>query len=217
MKTAVIYARVSSTTDRQDTGRQVTELRKFARGNDYKVIKVFEEQASGVTDRPIEENCIAFCKAMHVSTILVSEMSRLGRDAFNIMTILNDLIHFGIDVYFHKERFFLLTNDGKPNVFTPIIISVLATCAQLEREDIKYRLNSGRRIYIERGGKLGRRKGSVKTKEAKEIQYKDVLHFLRKGYGTKEISRLTGVSTSTIQRLRKEFDLPLVKTTVLAY
>ena len=38
----------------------------------------------------------------------------------------------------------------------------LSTCAQLERENIQYRLNSGRKLYIERGGVLGRKKGSCK-------------------------------------------------------
>ena len=48
-------------------------------------------------------------------------------------------------------------------MFTPIMIATLSTCAQLERENIKFRLNSGRKLYIERGGKLGRKVGSVKT------------------------------------------------------
>ncbi len=56
----------------------------------------------------------------------------------------------------------LLDGNGKPSMFTPILIATLGTCAELERENIQYRLNSGRRIYIERGGTLGRKKGSTK-------------------------------------------------------
>ena len=47
---------------------------------------------------------------------------------------------------------------------------------ELERENIKFRLNSGRAQYIRNGGKLGRKKGSVKTTEQKETQYKEVLN-----------------------------------------
>ena len=42
-KTAVIYARVSSQNDRQDTSRQITDLRKYAEANSLKIEKVFEE------------------------------------------------------------------------------------------------------------------------------------------------------------------------------
>ena len=40
--------------------------------------------------------------------------------------------------------------EGKPTMFAPIMIATLSTCAQLERENIKFRLNSGRKLYIER-------------------------------------------------------------------
>jgi len=47
MKKAIIYARVSSTTDRQNTERQVSSLNDFARANGYEVVKVFAEHISG--------------------------------------------------------------------------------------------------------------------------------------------------------------------------
>lgn len=97
--------------------------------------------------------------------------------------------------------------NGKPSMFTPILIATLGTCAELERENIYYRLNSGRRIYIEKGGRLGRKKGSVKTHEQKEEQYKDVLLYLRKGYKIAEIAKLTDTSESTVQRLKREFQI----------
>jgi DNA invertase Pin-like site-specific DNA recombinase len=44
---AVIYARVSSTTDRQTTDRQVADLMTYAAANHLEVVKVFEEKISG--------------------------------------------------------------------------------------------------------------------------------------------------------------------------
>jgi len=78
---------------------------------------------------------------------------------------------------------------------------------EFERENIKYRLNSGRAQYIRNGGKLGRKKGSVKTTEQKESQYKEVLAYLRKGYSVRITAKLTQVSTSTVQRLKTEFSI----------
>ena len=47
MKTAVIYARVSSTGDRQTTERQVADLKRYIDLNDMELIKVYEEKMSG--------------------------------------------------------------------------------------------------------------------------------------------------------------------------
>ena len=47
MKSAVIYARVSSIGDRQNTERQIFDLREYANRNDFQILKTFEEHISG--------------------------------------------------------------------------------------------------------------------------------------------------------------------------
>lgn len=208
--TAAIYARVSSTNDRQSTERQVIDLTAYANRSSLKLVKVYEEHISGAkknTERPVLTDCIGFCKKNHVGTLLVSELSRLGRNTFEVLSTVRDLVDSHINVYFQKEQLNLLDNNGKPSMFTPILIATLGTCAELERENIQYRLNSGRRVYIEKGGKLGRKKGSVKSKESKEEEYKDVLAYLRKNYKIADVAKLTGTSTSTVQRLKSEFQI----------
>ncbi len=206
--TAAIYARVSSTTDRQNTQRQVIDLTEYASRNNLSLVKVYEEHVSGAKkniDRPVLTDCLQYCKDNSISTLLVSELSRLGRNTFEVLTTVKDLIDSHINVFFQKEQMHLLDTNGKPSLFTPILIATLSTCAEMERENIQYRLNSGRRVYIEKGGRLGRRKGSVKSKEKKEEEYKDVLAYLRKNYKIADVAKLTGTSTSTVQRLKSEF------------
>lgn len=208
--TAAIYARVSSTTDRQSTERQVIDLTEYAHRSNLNLVQVFEEHISGAKrneDRPILIDCLQYCKNNHIGTLLVSELSRLGRNTFEVLTTVKDLIDSHINVFFQKEQINLLDGDGKPSLFTPILIATLSTCAEMERENIQYRLNSGRRIYVERGGQLGRKKGSVKTREQKEEQYRETLAYLRKGYSIKATAKLTDTSESTVQRLKKEFSL----------
>ncbi len=209
-KTAAIYARVSSTTDRQNTERQVIDLTTYANRSGLNLVKVYEEHISGAkknNERPILIDCIEYCKENHVGTLLVSELSRLGRNTFEVLATVRDLVDCHINVFFQKEQMHLLDNNGKPSLFTPILIATLSTCAEMERENIQYRLNSGRRVYIEKGGQLGRKKGSVKTQEQKEEEYKDVLVYLNKGYKIADIAKLTGTSTSTVQRLKREFQI----------
>lgn len=208
--TAAIYARVSSTTDRQNTERQVIDLTAYANRSGLNLVKIYEEHISGAkknTERPVLMDCIEYCKENHVGTLLVSELSRLGRNTFEVLATVRDLVDCHINVYFQKEQMHLLDKNGKPSLFTPILIATLSTCAEMERENIQYRLNSGRRVYIEKGGQLGRKKGSVKSHEQKEEQYKDVLVYLNKGYKIADIAKLTGTSTSTVQRLKREFQI----------
>lgn len=207
---AVIYARVSSTTDRQNTERQIADLCKYAEYKKMQVVKTFEEHISGAkknNERPIFVEALEYCKANGVDMLLVSELSRLGRNAFEVLETVKLLVDEGINLYMQKEQFTLLDDEGKPSMFAPVMIATLSTCAQLERENIKFRLNSGRKLYIEKGGKLGRREGSIKTIEQKQNEYKEVIRELKRGTSVRRTAKLCDVSASTVQRIKKEFAL----------
>ena len=206
----VIYSRVSSDGDRQNTTRQVADLTQYANRNGIEVLKVYEEHISGAKrneEREVLCNCLDYCFTNHVDVLLISELSRLGRNVDEVLANVKRCKDAHLNIYFQKENLSIFQPDGSKNAFLNIFISVLGTCAELERENIQYRLNSGRRLYVEKGGKLGRKKGSTKTTEQKEQQYKEVLTYLRKGYGVRVTSKLTNVSESTVQRLKKEFSI----------
>jgi len=210
MSTAVIYARVSSIGDRQNTDRQISDLLDYVSFKNLEISKIYEEHISGAkkdTERPVLQEAIEYCKTNHISILLVSELSRLGRNAFEVLATVKDLIDSGINLYMQKEQLTLLDAEGKPTMFAPIMIATLSTCAQLERENIKFRLNSGRKLYIERGGKLGRKVGSVKTTEQKREEYRDIISYLKRGYSVRSTAKLSGKGISTVQRIKTEFAL----------
>ena len=207
---AVIYARVSSIGDRQSTTRQVADLMKYAQYKQFDVVKIFEERGSGGKknlDRPILLEAINFCINMNIDTILVSELSRIGRNAFEVLHTINILNEHHINIYFDKEQFTLLDENVKPSTFAPILIATFATCAQLERENIVHRLNSGYNQYRANGGKVGRKPGSIKPVEKLKEEYKDVIKELEKGESIRRTAKLHDVSISTVQRIKKLFGL----------
>lgn len=210
MKTSVIYARVSSVGDRQNTERQIIDLREYAKYAKLEVKEVFQEHISGAKrndEREALQNAITYCKVHKIDTLLVSELSRVGRNAFEVLATVKDLVDNGINLYMQKEQLNLLDADGKPTMFAPIMIATLSTCAQLERENIKFRLNSGLRTYISKGGKVGRKQGSAKTIEQKAEEYKDIIGYLKKGYSIRVAAKLSEKSISTVQRVKKDFQL----------
>ena len=70
-------------------------------------------------------------------------------------------------------------------------------------ENISFRLQSGRKRYIEKGGKLGRKVGSVKTVEQMKAEYREVISLLRKGYSVRDVAKLSGRGVSTVQRVKR--------------
>lgn len=207
---AIIYARVSSTTERQSTDRQVADLMTYAEYAKIEVIQVFTEHVSGAKkniERPVLVEALNYCKTEKMDILLVNELSRLGRNAFEVLDTVKQLVDNGINLYMQKEKITLLDDEGNPSMFAPILLATLSTCAQLERENIKFRLNSGRQQYIEKGGKLGRKEGSTKKIEVKKEEYKDVISYLKKGYSVRNTAKLVNASTSTVQRIKKEFNI----------
>ena len=208
MKTSVIYARVSSVGDRQSTFRQVADLTQYATTNGMAVTEIFEEHISGAVkneERPVLCECLDYCIANGIDTLLISELSRLGRNVDEVLANVKRCKENNLNIYFQKENISIFQADGSKNPFLNIFISVLATCAEMEREAIAFRLNSGLKRYKEAGGKVGRKVGSIKTKEQKQEEYAKVLRCLKQGKSIRDTSILCGVSVSTVFRVKREF------------
>lgn len=205
---AVIYARVSSVGDRQDTTRQIRDLEKYALDNSIDIVKSFEEHISGAKktkDRPVLTECLDYCINNNVDILLISELSRLGRNVDDVLANVQLCKEHHLNVYFQKEQLSIFNVDGKEHPFLTIFIAVLGTCAEMERENIKYRLNSGKEKYIAEGGKVGRKEGYRKPDEKLREQYAGVIKQLRKGYPIRMIAKTEGVGISTVQRIKRRF------------
>ena len=209
-KKAIIYARVS--TFGQNTDRQVSDLTTYASGNDYIVEQVFTEKVSGArknSERPALMDAMDYA-TKNRCTILCSELSRLGR---NIDEVLKSVIYCKenhINVYFQKEQLNIFNVDGSENPFLMIMIATLSTCAQLERESIRFRMASGYDAYRAKGGKVGRKEGYRKTIEDYERTNPGLIADLRekakmdkpgKLYSVRALAERHNVNPSTVQTI----------------
>ena len=216
MKTAAIYARVSSTGDRQSTERQVIDLTDYANKNGITICKTFEEHISGAKrndERAVLSECIEYAISNSIDVVLFSELSRCGRAVWEVLDTIRTLKDNGINAYFQKEGLSLFQKDGRESITLAITIAVLSSASQIERENIHYRLQSGRKVYVDKNiaatGKsgLGRKVGYRKPIERKKEEYKETLKLLKAGYPIRKVAKLTDVSESTIKRLKKEFGI----------
>ena len=211
---AAIYARVSSTGDRQSTERQVIDLTDYAKKNSMTICKTFEEHISGAKknhERPVLQECLTYCVEEKIDVVLLSELSRLGRNVDEVLANIRFAKENHLNIYFQKEGLSIYGAGNKENPYLTITIAVLGTASQLERENLIFRLKSGRKVYVDKNlaatGKsgLGRKVGYRKPVESKKEEYKETLKLLKAGYPIRKVAKLTDVSESTVKRLKKEF------------
>lgn len=213
--TAVIYARVSSMGDRQSTERQIEDLTRYAEGKGYEIMRVFQEHVSGAKsnqERGVLSECLEFCKTEHPGTLMVTELSRLGRSTVEVLKAVEALTAAGVNIYILDLNLSTLDERGEGNPVAKMVLTVLALGAEMERKLILGRLNSGRALARSKGVKMGRPKGSTLTKDELLAKYPEVVRHLKKGKNSiREISKLTGVSVSTVQRVKASQDISTLK------
>ena len=209
MKATVIYARVSSVGDRQSTERQIKSLTDYAITNDYTVQRVFSEHISGATknaERQALNECIDYA-IINKTDILISALDRMGRAIWEVLETIKRCIDNGVNVYFQKEGLRLFDETGKVNGIMAIYISCLGFCAEKERENIFFRLHQGRELAKSKGVKMGRKVGSVESRERKAEKHEDIIRYLKKGVSIRDTAKICACGISTVQRIKKAFSL----------
>ena len=203
MVKTVIFARVS--TSIQEYDRQISELTALAKSNGWSVEAVFAEKVSGAkanSDRTELLNMIQYVEVNHIDKVLVTELSRLGRDTLQVLEVIEMLNGKGISLYIQNYGIETLTKEGKVNAMSQFLITILAEVARMERKTIRERVESGYKNYRAAGGKVGRKVGYQKSESDMKEQYVEEIKLLKKGYSLRNISKITGTSINTIRKCR---------------
>jgi len=199
----VIFARVSTSVQEYD--RQVNELTALANGNGWSVESVFAEKISGAksnNDRAELLNMINYVEANRIDKVLVTELSRLGRDTLQVLEVIEMLNGKGISLYIQNYNIETLTKEGKVNAMSQFLITILAEVARMERKTIRERVKSGYKNFRANGGKVGRKAGYQKSESDMKEQYTEEIKLLKKGYSLRNISKITGTSINTIRKCK---------------
>lgn len=205
MSRVVIYARVSSTNGTQDYQRQINDLTAFANQNNCKVVKVFAEQISGAkknSERPELIELIDFVNSNAIDKVLVTELSRLGRDTLQTLQTIELLNQNKISLYIQNYNIETLTADKEINPMSQFLITILAEVARMERKTIRERVESGYKNHLANGGSVGRKVGYKKDNESMKAEYTEDIKLLRKGYSLRNIQKITGTSVNTLRKVK---------------
>ena len=202
---AVIYSRVSSEGNRQDTERQTNELKEYANKMGYELVGVYEEKVSGFKkneDRPIFSRMLEEIEKGTIDKVLVWELSRIGRSVIQSLQNIQLLTDKKVSIYIKNFNLETLNDDKTPNALSMFMVQILFSVANMEAQLTKSRMISGYRNHVKNGGKVGRKMGSIETEEETIQKHSDVLKLLKKKLSIRQISGLTNKSTNTILKVK---------------
>jgi len=208
MKKVVLFCRVSSTNDRQSYERQINDLTQLAASLNYVIKAVFAERISGAkknNERKELVNLIEFVNANKIDKVLVTELSRLGRDTLQVLQTIEILNQNKISLFIQNYNIETLTPEKEINPMSQFLITILAEVARMERKTIENRLSSGYTNFRNAGGIVGRKTGFRKSQEAMKDQYSEEIKMLKKGYCYGHISRITNTNKNTLTKLKRLF------------
>ncbi len=198
-----ILVRVS--TSKQETNRQVNELKQFAASKGYAVVEVCQETISGQAsddERHGLRRVEGLAAAGKIRKVLVHEISRIARRNSVAHRFVETLEKHGVSLYWHAQGIETLLPNGKRNPAAGIMLAVLAEMARSEHEFLKARIASGLADARRRGQKLGRPVGTRLDRAEVLRKHRDIVRLLKNGRSVRETAKIAEKGISTVQRVR---------------
>lgn len=197
-KRVVKYVRVS--TLEQKTDRQTKNITMNA--------QVYTDRCSGsVPFAKREFGRVLMDEVLEgfISEVHVHSIDRLGRNTIDIMQTIQIMTENGVNVISEKEGLRTLNADGSENPTAKLLIGILGTLAEFERERIKERQREGIAIAREKGNysQNGRKQGAqVLSDEQMLTKHKKAVRELLKGNSIRVTAKLSGTSPATVQKVK---------------
>lgn len=185
MTKTVAYLRVS--TDKQDLNFQKLELLEYARRHELHINEFIEVAMSSrqtSKQRRIDE---LLAQLADSDTLIVTELSRLGRSTAEVVALVNKLLQRNIRVIVIKQRLDIAQHDMQ----SKIIVTLFSLFAELERDLVSLRTREALAARKSQGVKLGKPKGTIQASQFDKDRSR-IEELLSLGLSVRKIARLLG-------------------------
>lgn len=137
-----------------------------------------------------------------IKYLSVHSIDRLGRNLFDILETLEVLNSFKVVLKVDNLGIESLI-DGKPNYAFKLIISVMGSIAEMERETLLERQKEGIALAKAKGVYKGRVKGSKENDNQFLHRHKRTIKLLNQNHSLRNIAKLCDISLGTVQKVKK--------------
>ncbi len=189
----MIYAYIRVSSDKQTVENQRFEITEYVKKNNIQIDKWIGETISGTVAPGKRKMGQLLSEVKKGDTIICSELSRLGRKMFMIMSILNTLMDKGVMVYTVKEGY-RLGDDLQSKVLS----FAFSIAAEIERSLISQRTKEALRRKKSEGVVLGRPLGRKSSHYKLSGMEETIIFMLNQGFSKTFIAEKLGVSPSTL-------------------
>jgi DNA invertase Pin-like site-specific DNA recombinase len=204
-KRVALFIRVS--TEKQSYIRQVSELSSFCKEHQYDIALTIANKISGAkkySDRPDLMELYEAADKKLFDLVLVSEISRLGRDARTIRSTIDYLHDRNIPVVFcNLGGMSSLDEKGNETFLVNTVVALLSEMAAEERRLLSSRIKSGLVEARKRHGKLGRPEGSTLDNTAILKKYPRLASDLRNNLSVRKAMKVHSLSQGTVMKVKK--------------
>lgn len=159
---AKIIGYLRTSTDKQEINNQRLEILEYARKEGLLVCDFIEAQVSSrksLDERKMDE---LFEKLNSGDTLIVTELSRIGRSTIEVLGIVKELVQNGVDIVFIKQNLKINASNNNDMV-SKVMITMFSLFAELERDLISHRTKEALRSKKAQGQVLGKPKGTVQV------------------------------------------------------
>lgn len=200
----VAYARVS--TEKQSLQRQIALFDRVLGSDKYDLYTDFGISGSlPFLEREGGRKMMDAVMEGDVTEVHFPSIDRCGRRISDILTLIYGFADLGIQVVIHDQSLRLLADDGTLNPTASLVLNVLASVSQIERNLIATRTKLGVQHAKAQGKYLGRKPNSRETAEKflAKPKTKKVLQLVREDYPTKYIAKLLEVSPQLVRKVKR--------------
>ena len=189
------YIRVS--TDKQSVENQRFEIMEFCRRKKMKVDGWIEETISGTKDYDKRKLGALLNQVQKDDLIICAELSRLGRNLFMIMEILNICMHKECKVWTVKDNYRL-----GDDIQSKVLAFAFGLSAEIERNLISQRTKEALKAKRAEGVVFGRPKGRKTSLVKRKLYGKEeiIYEFLALGFSQKKVAEIFKVNRNTLAR-----------------
>ena len=139
-----------------------------------------------------------------VTELVAEEFSRLGRNTGDVISVLDWLDRYEINVRIRNLGIESRPNGNKNPVWK-ILSATMSSLYEMELENIKERTSTGRMIYLQNGGTLGRPRNTNESNSTflSKTKSKKIIHYLEMGLSIREVAKQVNASPKTIMKVKK--------------
>lgn len=192
MAKVIGYVRVSTT--RQDADNQRHEILEYTNKRQLHVEEFIETENSSRKDKKQRRIDELLGKLQPGDTLIVSELSRLGRSTSEVIELVNELIAKQVQFIAIKQELHI---SGEHDMQTKVMVTMFSLFAELERDIISQRTKAALAAKKARGKRLGKPKGTLQA--SKLDPHRDrIIECLKYGVAKSAIARMVGTSRTNL-------------------